>query len=294
MVGAVTGYVNTRYLGADLGVGLRNEVAQVISRDGVPEEAGVGDVPDSDENSLAGDFLGFPGLGILYTDSTAFAIVAGQDLFRYAVPKWFNFLILQGAVGHDLGCPELVPTVDEGDFGAKAGQEKSFFAGRIATADYNDIHVPVERPVTGCARGDALAAKHFLLTGDAQQTWGGSGCDDDRLGLVSFVCRLEDFDIPGKVHALNPVTCETCTKTFGLAAYLVHERISIDPLREAREIFNLGGGRKLPSGLGALQDEWVKVGASSVDGGGESSAAGSEDDDVFHIVCVDVGGFLGN
>ena len=294
MVGAVPGDIDPRNFGADLGVRLRDEVTEVIRRDGVPEEASVGDMSDRDEDAFAFHFRGFPGLGVFDADTPAFAIVAGQDLFRGAIPEWLDLLILQRAVGHDLGCTEFIPAVDEGDLGAKPGQEKGFLAGRIAPANDNDIHIPVESSVASCTGSDTLASEHLLFAGDAEKAGGRSCRNDDRLGLVSFVCRLEDFDITGKIHAFNPVTCKSGTETFCLAADLVHECVAVHPFREAREIFDLGGRRQLPAGLGALQDEWVQVGACSVDGGGESGAAGSEDDDVFHIVCIDVGGFLGN
>jgi hypothetical protein len=63
---------------------------------------------------------------------------------------------------------------------------------------------------------------------------------------------------------------------------MLHELKPIHTLRESWEILHDAGGRQQSAGHGAGQDQGVQVGACSVNGGGQSRASGSNDDNIFH------------
>ncbi len=73
-------------------------------------------------------------------------------------------------------------------------------------------------------------------------------------------------------------------KTHGLLAHVLDELRSLDAVWKSREILHQRGNSKLSAGLMAIDDERAKIGAGSIDCGGQSRTSGTDDDDVTHIV----------
>ena len=70
----------------------------------------------------------------------------------------------------------------------------------------------------------------------------------------------------------------------GLLLHVLDELGTLDALGPAGKVFDQGGDGELAAGLMALEDEGLEIGAGGVDGGGESGAAGAEDDGVADFV----------
>jgi len=70
----------------------------------------------------------------------------------------------------------------------------------------------------------------------------------------------------------------------GLLLHVLNEFGTLDAFRPAGKVFDQSGDGELSAGLVALEDEWLEVGAGSIDGGGEAGAAGAENDGVADFV----------
>ena len=70
-----------------------------------------------------------------------------------------------------------------------------------------------------------------------------------------------------------------------LQLHVLDELRSLDALRPAGEVLDQRRDRELSAGLVAFDYERLQVGACRVDGGGQSGAAGAEDDGIASGVC---------
>ena len=66
----------------------------------------------------------------------------------------------------------------------------------------------------------------------------------------------------------------------GLLLHVLDQLGALDALGPAGKVLDQRGDGELAAGLVAFEDEGLEVGAGGVDGGGESGAAGTEDDGV--------------
>jgi hypothetical protein len=67
-----------------------------------------------------------------------------------------------------------------------------------------------------------------------------------------------------------------------LLAHVLNELRPQDAIREAREILDVRGERKLSAGLVAVDDQRLEVRAPGIDGGGQTSAATADNYDIVH------------
>ena len=134
---------------------------------------------DGDEEAGGIELGLLAGDGVLEAQAAHLGVPA--DVGDRAVPPELDLRVVPGAVLHDLGGPELVAAVDDGDLGAEPGQEDRLLHGGVAAADDGDVVVPEEEAVAGGARRDAVA-EQALLVGDAEHEGAGAGGDDERVG----------------------------------------------------------------------------------------------------------------
>ena len=85
--------------------------------------------------------------------------------------------------------------------------------------------------------------------------------------------------VRGEVDAIDVGRDELGAEADGLLAELGHELGPEDPLREAREVLDVGGEHQLAAGADPLDHERVQIGPRRVDRGGETGRPGSDDDD---------------
>ena len=175
-------------------------------------------------------------------------VVAG-DGGDPAVPCELDAVIGDGAVGHDPRGAQLVATVDDRDVGRELGEEQCFLDCGVAAADYGDVLVPEEEPVTG-RTGREPVAQEALFFGEAQHGRLGAGRHDHRpcpvLGVAhkhSMLARGGEFDAGGFVGD------ELGAEPDGLGPHPSHELGSHDPVGEPGEVLDLGGQHQLAAGL---------------------------------------------
>ena len=102
--------------------------------------------------------------------------------------------------------------------------------------------------------------------------------DFNRLGAVAFelLAKIDVDDVARLV--LGPETCR-------LLAHVVDEFRTLNAFGEAGEILDQSGKRQLSAGLVAFDNQRAQVGASRIEGSGESGASGTDDNHVANVVC---------
>ena len=249
------------------------DVAVLAAIDEVACKFAVRDVADGDEGSADVEFAFFAGFAVLDFDAGELVVFAGEIGGELAVPDGLDFLVGENAVGHDLGSAEFIATVDEVNFAGEAGEKVGFFGCGIAAANDDDGHVAVEGSIAGGASGDSGFAVEFLLAFEAEEAGGGSGGDDDGLGLDDFVAVFDfGFEVAGVGlgDGFGDFVFGLGSELFGLLLHLVHELVAVDSVGEAGEVFDFGGGGEKSARLLAGEDAGFEISAAGVESGGPS------------------------
>ena len=95
-------------------------------------------------------------------------LVLAVDVLNVGVPDEADLLVGQGTVRHDLGSPQRVAAVDDGDGLGELGQEQGLLHRGVAAADDGDVLVLEEETVAGCTPADAVAGEPLLVRGPAR------------------------------------------------------------------------------------------------------------------------------
>ena len=90
------------------------------------EQAGVGRMPDGDEQSLAGVLRGLVGLDVLDLHPADLVLLHAQDLHHHRIPEKLDLGICERLLPHDLGGPELVTTVNDAHGLGELGEKDTF------------------------------------------------------------------------------------------------------------------------------------------------------------------------
>ena len=173
--------------------------------------------------------------------------------------------------------------VDERDLGGEAGEEEGLFHGGVAAADDGDLFAGGEEAVAGGAGADAVADER-LLGGQIEPARAGAGGDDERAGVDGLVAEVELEGMLGEIDGAEVGHAQLGAEADGLLLHVLDELGALDALGPAGKVFDQRGDGELAAGLVAFEDERLEVGAGSVDGSGESGAAGAEDDSVARRV----------
>ena len=162
--------------------------------------------------------------------------------------------------------------MDEVNLGCEAGEEGGFFAGGVAAADDADGHFAVEGAVAGGAGGESVADQ-FFFAGESEPFCAGAGGDDEGLGFDPFSVDAEADIFSGVLKLFDGCELEARAEA-GCLRFDVHDEVgALDAFGEAGKVFDEGSGGELSTGFMAFENEWGKVCAGGVDGGGEASAA---------------------
>lgn len=119
-----------------------------------------------------------------------------------------------------------------------------------------------------------------LLRGQVEPASTGTARDDQGSGVDDFLAGVEDDGGFGEIDRREMGHTEFGTEAGGLLLHVFDEFWSLDAFGPAGEVLDEGGDGELAAGLVAFEDEGFEIGAGGVDGGGESGAAGTEDDSV--------------
>jgi hypothetical protein len=127
---------------------------------------------------------------VFVLDPYPFDVLVPEDLDDLAVPQKVDLLVLEGAVLHDLRCPELASSMDDGHFAPEAGEEERLLHRRVSASDDSDLLPPIERPVASRAGRDP-AILELLLRFQTEPLGGGAGRDDERICEVGLLRGLD-------------------------------------------------------------------------------------------------------
>src|SRR5437868_3783122 len=139
------------------GIGLCLNVALVVEIDLPFEDFGVWIMADCNEEAV--DFqLGqplCPDISKLQSGNAGF--FRAENLFDHRVVNEMYLRVLQRAILHDLGGPQDVTPVNDGDLGCELRQECRFLHRRVAAADDGNFLPSIEEPITCRASGDTMS-----------------------------------------------------------------------------------------------------------------------------------------
>jgi hypothetical protein len=262
-------------LGEDVAVGV--EVHHALEGDGV------GDVADAEEHRGDGEDVLDAGDGIFEAQALDVFFFDAEHLFDGGAGEELDVGVGHGALKHDLGGAKFFGAVDEGDFGGEASEEEGFFHGGVAAADDGDLFSGEEEAVAGGAGADSVADEG-LLGGEIEPACAGAGCDDEGAGVDGLVAEVEGEGMFGEIDGAEMGHAQLGAEADGLLLHVLDKVGALDAFGPAGKVFDQGGDGELAAGLVAFEDERLEVGACSVDGGGESGAAGAEDDSVARRV----------
>ena len=159
-----------------------------------------------------------------------------------------------------------------------------FLEGGIAAADHRDLMAPEEEPVAGRAGGDAVPEQAFLGR-ESEHPGLGAGSDDHRAGDDLLPGGPDRERRSGEVDVLGVGGDELGAETFGLLPEAGHEVGSENPFGEPGEVLHLGGEHELTTGGEPFDHDRSQVGASGVDGRGQTGRPGTDDHHVTHVCC---------
>jgi hypothetical protein len=255
------------------------DVAVVVEVHHALEGFGVGGVADAEEHEADGEDVLFAGDEAFEAQAFDVLFLDAEDLFDGGAGEEFDFGVGHGAVEHDLRGAEPFGAVDDGDLGGETCEEDGLFHGRVAAADDGDLFAGGEESVAGGAGADAVADEG-LLGGQIEPACACTGGDDERAGVDGLAADVEGEGMLGEVDGAEVGHAQLGAEADGLLLHVLDEVGALDALGPAGKVFNQRGDGELAAGLVAFEDKRLEVGACGVDGGGESGAAGAEDDGV--------------
>ena len=194
-----------------------------------------------------------------------------QDVVHNRVPDKGDLLILERPVLHDLGRPQLIPSVDDRHTGGKLCEERGFFHCAVATADHDQFFASEEIAVAGSTGGHAVAHESGFA-GNAELNGRSTRRDNKRLGLDrSLAIDCEAERAASEIHGGDLAGQKFSPEPFGLGPHLFHQFRSHNRMVESRIVFHLSGGGQLAAGLQAFDQQGRQISPRSVNRSGQSS-----------------------
>ena len=130
----------------------------------------------------------------------------------------------------------------------EAGEERRLFDRGVAAADDGDVLVAEEEAVTGRARRDTVAERRFSPS-HAERAVARTRREDHRRGpVVRPSASVTVLTRPVEVDRYDVVGEQLGAEALGLRAHVVHEVRAHDPVGEAGEVLDLGGGHERAAG----------------------------------------------
>src|SRR5215469_8484040 len=209
--------------------------------------------------------------------------VVAQDLDHLAVPAELDLWIGQRAILHDLRGAQRVTPVHDRDTSGETGQECRFLHRRVSAADHRDVLLTEEEAVAGSTPGDAVSGEQ-LLARHPELTVARASRDDDRAGVIGVLANLDDLWRRPQVDLGDVIWNELGAESLSLLAQLVHQIRAKDPIREAGEVFHVGGvHQRTTRRHRALEDQRLKPRPRSVERGGVSGRPRADDDHIAEV-----------
>ena len=259
-----------------------DNVAGIVPVHQIPQERSVRRVPDRHKDAFDGKFRFIPFYYVLQHDGFQFSLVVRLIAYDGGIPHGENLFIGQRSFRHDFGSAERVAAVDQVHPGSEARQEHGFFTGAVSSAYHAHRHVPVKSSVTGGAGGESVANQPFLSR-YSQIAGGCSRSHNDTPGFVILAAGLHGEQSGGFIpdDALDVLICKPGAELFRLLLHQEHQVRPHHAVRKAGEVFHFRRGGQLSADLGTRDQKRREIGAGGVNGRRVTSAAGTDDNDLF-------------
>ena len=123
-----------------------------------------------------------------------------------------------------------------------------------------------------------------LLRGKVQPACARSGGNNERPGMNDLVAEVQLERVLGKVYRGEMSHAQLGAEADCLLLHVLDQLGTLNAVGPAGKVFDQRGDGQLAAGLVAFEHQGLEVRAGGVDGGGQSGAAGTEDDGIASIV----------
>ena len=138
--------------------------------------------------------------------------------------------------------------MDEGDLRGELGEEQRFLDGRVTATHHGDLAAAEEEAVARGARRQPVPEKPALGL-ETEHEGLGAGRDDHGVGGVLVVVNPHAPRLPAEVHLGGLGREEGGAEPGGLVTEVHHELGAHDPVRETREVLDVGRQHELAARL---------------------------------------------
>ncbi len=214
-------------------------------------------------------------------------VARAQHLGHLGVPDELDLGVREGAVLHDLRCPQLLAAMDHDHLVAEAREVGRLLHRGVAAAHHHHPLAAEEETVAGGAGRDSESEVE-LFARDLEQLGRGAAGDDHRLRRVLALLDPDAERVGGEIHPRHLGVHDLGAEALGLGAEHLHQLGAEDRVHEARIVLDLGGDGELAAGLVAAEQQRLEVGAGRVDRGGVPGRAGPDDDDLTKFGQIDL------
>ena len=189
-------------------------------------------------------------------------------------------------VGHGGAGPELLGAHDLVNVTAVFGEINRFFAGGVASSHHGQFSVAElrSRSVADGACTDA-AAPEALLRGQAEAVRPCPGGDHQGMGQQGASISLDSEGALTEIDLIGIRFQKMCSPAHGLGTHQIHQVRPQDPVRETREILDIGGGHQLTArnatALESSDQQRFQVGSRRVNRCRVAGRTRSDDHEVF-------------
>ena len=261
----------------------RHDVAVRVEIHVAADQAGVGDVPDGDEDAVDGELLDGAGLDVAQHHAGNHAARHVLDLVDHRIELERDLLVGPRLVLHDLRRPECIAPVNDGDVRGELRQERRLLHRRVAAAHHRNRLAPEEVPVAGGACRHAVPHQGPFGFQPEQPRRGARGQNQRARPMFARVGRDGERPLAqseGRDVALDDLGAEPLR----LGTHFGDQGRPQDAVAKPRVVLDVRGQHQLAARLEALDEQRLQIGASRIEGGSEPRGPGADDDDVPHPV----------
>ena len=186
------------------------------------------------------------------------------------------FDLLEELALEDLFGAQRIAAMDERDLGGDVREIKRLFDRRIAPADDGDLLVAIEKAVAGGAGGDAAPTK-LLFRRQAEIHGAGAGGDDERVAGIDRRVAGEPEGALAEIDRVDMIEQDLGLEALGMAAHPLHQLRSLDAIRIAGPVIDIGRGHQLPALFQSGDQDRLEIGAGRINRCGIAGGSGAED-----------------
>ena len=167
--------------------------------------------------------------------------------------------------------------MDENNLRCKFCKEGSFFNSRVSTTNNCNNLIAEEETIAGSAPRYA-ASRESLLIFKPDLAIGRTHSKNYRLCFNNISRTIGDyFDFTLKFHLYNIIGNKFGAKALCLVTHALHEIWTHYAINKTRKVFDLSSVHKSATSCDrTFVDQWLKVGACSVNGGGIARGPGAD------------------